>query len=644
MNAASGTRAPRQERPQAIALRSLCKQPTILALTAFLALTACGGDDGSPELIAAPQLAAPQPSAPTTGCTVSISQSDSICSTKQTRINVPLIRASRETCIAPCGVFFEAALDQNLGTQRPIHELSYLWSFGDPNARFEALPADFPESFKDANAAQGPLAGHVFERAGRYGVKLSIANRNQGSLTDTVTITVEDPETAYAGARTICYSNSGNFSGCPSGAQRFTSAVAAIGAVNQNRMRLLFRSGEETRFEAITNFAGLRDIQIGPFGSGAKPILRIDGSIGRDLFTPRDTNGFTIFGLEMRGDYDPRTGMGENFDEIGIVNNGTVSNITVFRNKFSGLEAAIIFIDRPVGVVVADNEISDWYNYGIFDSSANRTAYIGNSIKQNPGAISGPGGTDRSIMPRWADQGPIRTSDVTSLVIAQNDMFSNTGWSSNGQAHQPTIRYNASGSLNHFGVMNRNRLEGGFGVVSLTTQNSSTIANVGNALFERNLLIGTNNTTEFLALNFGGTTIRNNTGIMPDVINTLNSFRAFVRYANQPTTEANTRAPVVIASNTIIQLQSRSPQTFYLLDGFASWANANFRGTNNLVYAPNVPNSTAFPNYLPLNQNDYYRPLAGSSAIGSAAPDGLVFDTLDGKFRSVRPSVGALEP
>jgi hypothetical protein len=295
-------------------------------------------------------------------------------------------------------------------------------------------------------------------------------------------------------------------------------------------------------------------------------------------------------------------------------------------------------------VVVADNEISDWYDYGIYDSSANRTAYIGNSIKQNPNAVSGPGGTDRSVLPRWADQGPIRTAEVTSLVVAQNDMFSNTGWSSNGAAHQPTIRYNASGTLNHFGVMNRNRLEGGFTVASLNTQYSSTSPDVGNAIFERNLLIGTNNTNEFLAAHFGGSTIRNNIAIMPDVDKTFNPFQKFVRYANQPTTVVNTREPVVISGNTIIQLQSRSPQTFFLFEGFASWANGLFREANNLVYAPNVPNSAEFPNYLPLDRNNYYRPLAGSSAIGSAAPDGFVFDTLDGRIRPVRPSVGALEP
>jgi hypothetical protein len=178
----------------------------------------------------------------------------------------------------------------------------------------------------------------------------------------------------------------------------------------------------------------------------------------------------------------------------------------------------------------------------------------------------------------------------------------------------------------------------------MSTQNSSTLGNVGNAIFERNLLIGTNNTNEFLSLHFGGTTIRNNTAMMPDVITTINSFRSFVKYQDQPTTIENTREPVVIAGNTIIQLQSRSPQTFFLLDGFASWTNSNVRAANNLIYAPNVPNSAEFPNYLPLNRSDIYRPQVGSSAIGSAAPDGFVFDTLDGKLRPVRPSVGSLEP
>ncbi|MBY6218085.1 PKD domain-containing protein [Qipengyuania aquimaris] len=536
------------------------------------------------------------------------------------------------------------ARNQSLGTARPIHELSYQWSFDDASARFEALPDDFPDSFKDANAAQGPLAGHVFEQPGTYEVRVWVANRNQDYATDTITITVEDPDTAYAGDRTICHSNSGNFSGCPSGAQRFTSAVSALGAANQDRMRVLFRSGEDTLLNADTTFRGLRDIQVGPFGSGQKPILRVNSTVDKTLFTPRETDGFTIFGLDMRGDYDPRTGLGENFDENGIGNLGNIRNTTVFRNRFSGLGMAMVFIERPVGVIVADNEITDWYDYGTYNASANQTAYVGNSIKQNPNAVSGTGGTNRGSIPRWADHGPNRTAEVISLVVAQNDIFSNTGWSSSGQAHQPTIRYNQSGSRGHFGVINRNRLEGGATVVSISTESNSVGADVGNLIFERNLLIGTDNTAEFFALTFGGTTIRNNIAIMPDVVNTFNSFWTFAGYQARPTTDANAREPVVIAGNAIIQLQSRSPQEFQILRGFQNWANANYRTTNNLVYAPNIPNSSAFTNYTPLDQNEKYRPLAGSSAIGAATPDDLVFDTLDGRIRPAAPSVGALEP
>ena len=648
MNAAGWDRGPRSERSQSIKLPSLCKWPVMLALAATLALAACGGGDSAPAPQPSPTpTPSPSPSpspTPTNGC-VRLSQLDSVCSNTQATPNAVSIQASRQTCIAPCGVFFQATLNQNLGTTRPIHELSYQWTFSEPNAQFEALPDDFPGSFKDANAAQGPLTGHVFERAGTYEVRVWVANRNQEYAIGTVNITVEDPDVAYAGTRTICYSGSGNFSGCPGGAQRFTSAVGAIGAANQNRMRVLFRSGEETLFQANTTFTGLRDIQIGPFGTGPKPVLRINSTINKNLFEPFNTDGLTIFGLDMRGDYDPRTGMGENYNEVGITNVGSLRNITVFRNRFSGLQMGVLFIERPVGVIVADNVISNWYDYGIFDSYADRTAYIGNSIKQNPNAISGPGGTDRSIIPRWADHGPIRTSEVASLVVAQNDLASTTGWSSNGQAHQPALRYNQSGTLNHLGVINRNRLAGGFVTVSFSPQNSTTTANVGNALFERNLLIGSGNTTQFVGINYGGTTLRNNTAIMPDVANTLNPFWAFAAYGNnQLSTDANRREPIVIASNTIIQLQSMSSQMFRLLGELSSWANASYREAGNLVYAPNVPNSTEFPNYLPLDRNDLYRPLAGSSAIGSAAPDRLVFDTLDGKIRPVRPSVGALEP
>ncbi|MEM6857727.1 MAG: PKD domain-containing protein [Pseudomonadota bacterium] len=631
------------------------------AMLMSLLVSACGGEDapltsgastkGGLAIEAAPSpapsLKSAQAASSNTGQCASlfipISQVEGFCQSDGTAVDAVSIQASRTSCIAPCGVFFETQMLDDLGVDRPIHELSYQWTFNDPDASFEAIGEDFPESFKDANVAQGPMTAHVFEKPGTYEVEVFVTNKDNLYATAKQTIEVRNPDNRFTGSRTICYSKAEDFSGCPSGAQRFSDLETAFGAVQENRTRVLLRSGEETLFDFRPQFRGLRDIHVGSFGPGAKPVLRFDtiSSIG---FAPRDTNGLTIYGLELRGDYDPTTGMGENHDDVGIGNVAELTNLTVFRNTFRGLSAAVKFSSNPLAVVVADNIISDWYDYGVYDRAPNRTAYIGNSIKQNPDAISGTGAKDRNVIPRWSDHGPIRTAEVTSLVIAQNDMFSNAGWSSGGQAHQPTIRYNSSGKEGHFGIINRNRLEGGFQVASLTTQNGSTTTNAGDVIFERNMVLGTDNTVTMIMLGYGGTTIRNNLAIMPDAVSTFNPFRAFVERSSNSSSEANDRLPIHVDHNTIVHLQKRTSQAFSALLGYDPVSFQDVRASNNIVSALRIPNRRDFVDYRPLDERDFYRPEVQSRAVGAADPNTFVRDTLDGKVRSQTPSVGALEP
>ena len=562
--------------------------------------------------------------------------------------NAVLITPSRTECIAPCGIFFEAQLNDDFGVDRPFHELSYQWRFGDENAEFQALPDDFPEEFRDANSAQGPMAGHVFERAGTYEVTLTVSAPDR-SFTDTeVTITVLDADEFYAGNQTICYSKNGDFDGCPNGALRYTDlANAASNIFSTSFTRLLLRAGEETVLEWAIESRGTQDVQIGRFGDSADPIIRILDTFptaAGSAIQPRDTEGFTVWGVDVRGTYDPTTGLGETYGVPAILNLGAERNVTVYRNRFSGIGMGVTLINKPMFIIVADNTFTDWYEYGALDSSPSGNAYIGNSMKQNVDAVSGPGARDSSIVPRWANQGPIRAETVDSFVFSQNDLFSNTGWSSGGLAHQQTLRYNSNGTLGHRGVINRNRLEGGYAVVALNTQNSSTEANLGDVLFERNIMIGTDNTIFFVGLQYGNTSIRNNLAIMPDRENTWNEFDSFFQHVIYSSSSDNTSAPVRIENNTLVNLQSTSARDISVITFVEGDDLVDVTETNNLVHAPDVPNAADFPSMLPLDADDYYRPLQGSPAIGAGTVSDLVPDTIDGLLRDSAVSLGALEP
>lgn len=632
---------------------------SILAIIMPLGLIACGGGESSKvevsSSVASLEAPSPTPSpspSPASGqqtntCAtevIPVSQLEGFCAENGQEFDGVEISSSRLNCIAPCGIFFHGEVQNSAMPEEVRSRMTFQWNFGDPDSAFDALPDGFPESFQDANAAQGQMAAHVFERPGSYNVKLFVTDGAENYSTSSVQVNVDDPDVVYAGADTLCYSKTGDFMGCPMGARHFNDASDAFAAVRSDQTRILLRSGEETLFLSKPNFRNLSDIQVGSFGEGAKPVLRIDASIEGSIFSPRDTNGLTIYGLEMRGDYDPTTGMGENYNESGIRNVGFARNVTVFRNSFGGLANAMLWIDETEAVVVADNTITDWYDYGVFDSSPNMSAYIGNSIKQNPEALSGIGSKNRDMIPRWADHGPIRAAEVDTLIIAQNDMFSNTGWSSNGQAHQPTIRYNTSGTRDHFGIINRNRLEGGFSVVALETQNTRTTANEGSVIFERNILIGSENTTQMISLGYGGTTIMNNLAVMPNVQNSFNPFRAFVKASDHPSSMTNSQSPIAIYHNSVVNLQDRNVFPFSVTEGFDFQSFLDVRFQRNLVYAPWVPNAEDFADYWPLDANDNFRPVEGSSAIGEAEGSEGVFDTLDGRMRPTDLTVGALEP
>src|SRR4030065_2651648 len=157
---------------------------------------------------------------------------------------------ARTSGVAPLAVFFDASATTDTGvTNRPFHDLEYTWSFGDASSGTWASGAQPGVSSK--NSATGPVAAHVFETPGTYTVTLTAFDGTNSATTNT-TITVQDPNTVFAGSNTICFSTSGTFTGCPSGATHTTTSNFVTAIANQTTSkRLLFRRGE-TFTEAST--------------------------------------------------------------------------------------------------------------------------------------------------------------------------------------------------------------------------------------------------------------------------------------------------------------------------------------------------------------------------------------------------------
>ena len=76
------------------------------------------------------------------------------------------ISPARTSGVAPLAVFFDATgtIDTD-GSTNDFHDLTYSWDFDDPDA------GTWSFSGLSKNVAFGPVAGHVFETAGTYGVE-----------------------------------------------------------------------------------------------------------------------------------------------------------------------------------------------------------------------------------------------------------------------------------------------------------------------------------------------------------------------------------------------------------------------------------------------------------------------------------------
>jgi PKD repeat protein len=202
-------------------------------------------------------------------------------------------RVQGTTCVAPCAVHFDAignGTDQTVDPAygREFHTLLFEWDFGDVRAGTWSTTA------ASRNRAVGAIAGHLYETAGTYTVRLAATNPAGQSSTASQTLVVVDPNAAIAQANTWCFANSGTpggagFTACPAPAAQqrvvaattangFNSALLTCGAASR-KVRCLFRSGDTFRggsMVALGSQAGAG--VIANFGSGARP--RVVGGAG----------------------------------------------------------------------------------------------------------------------------------------------------------------------------------------------------------------------------------------------------------------------------------------------------------------------------------------------------------------------------
>jgi hypothetical protein len=194
--------------------------------------------------------------------------------------------ATRLSGPAPLAVQFDASATTAASGDLPFHQVTYQFNFADDRGQTWAQ-SGLPKNVQSG----GPIAAHVFDQPGTYPVRVRATAANGAYSERVVTVTVQDPNTFYAGASTVCVSSSGIYTGCPTGALQQATLPSPLSG-----KRVLLRRGDT--FPSISLRNTDTNFQIGAFGTGAKPIV---GGVSAGMVggVASWVNDFTVMDLNI---------------------------------------------------------------------------------------------------------------------------------------------------------------------------------------------------------------------------------------------------------------------------------------------------------------------------------------------------------
>jgi PKD repeat protein len=490
------------------------------------------------------------------------------------------VSASRTSCTAPCAVFFDATGTTSSTTSRPFHDVDYTWDFGDSNAGTWATTG------RSKNSAKGAVASHVFEKAGTYQIKLS-AKDSAGVSGGQATVTVADPNVTFTGAKTRCVSTSGNFSGCPAGAQQVTSSDLGAqftwlnGAGGQ---RLLLRGGDSWNTSGNLTLRAAGPGMVGAYGTG-KPTISTSVNSGQMSVLGVSSSNWVIAGLKFVGPTEQ-----PNTTTSGISVGAGLNNVLLLGNeitRFPFVAAGHSWSVSNDSYFVVDNY---FHHNGLYQGyfGGNRVGILGNRMEYTNAS---------HIMRTWY---------TNKSVIGENILrFPSYVVTSAGRHALKMHTDRALTSLpSQYGVISGNTMEGSVYVVVIGPQNAAlgSPEKIDNIVFDRNKILHSapHETTNLLRVSATNVTIRNN---VFDSTNTKYGYGLQVlQLGDEPVnnihilnnvflrTDAGTAGdynPVNVSSavkNSVMRNNIGYAPTY---TRYQSWNESNTAASNNLVYTPN---------------------------------------------------------
>lgn len=507
------------------------------------------------------------------------------------------VQPTRTRGVAPLAVLFDATGTRAAtASDDAFHDLQYTWDFGDPGS------GAWGPSGKPRNEAFGPVAGHVFERAGTYTVRVTVRDAAGRSASRSVNIVVDSADTL----QTYCFANDNSDwsdpTGACQGAQRVVTSnfAAAMANVAPGR-RLLFRRGDRFDLNTTVGLAGSGPVLIGAFGSGTSPI--VNQTAFDNIFVLSSLADYRIADLDLRGTGRADSGVSTyHFQEGG--SNVQLRQLTLLRITGAGQHNAINFTVQWGAVAPIHEEVAvvDCVFHNFADSSrkgsgvrldVNRSMFLGNQLIDNE-----------------RNEFNMRTQHLDRVVISHNFMdrpadqkgnltIRGCNWfkACGGTGTKQTGGVPGVGDTTHFIVSDnhfRMRMRGA--QVTLGPQNKDSFEIIRQALIERNLFDG-------IAWTGGG--VQKGLGLHASDITVRNNIFDSSNWWSDPTKTGVTRTGVQVTRNTSVGVPDPDNvrvvhNTFYDgsswpggLRGMQSTSGGNHQFVNNLVYAPSLPSKTA---------------------------------------------------
>lgn len=292
------------------------------------------------------------------------------------------LTASQTSGASPLGVVFNTIGTTATATAKPFHEILYTWSFDDPTSGNWATGVN--PGIISKNAANGPIAAHVFTSAGTFNVCVTGFDGANTSPPACVAITVNDDNAVFSGSNTVCIANvtaTAGAGGCPGGAATpagtsdFDATLTTCAGTGK---RCIFKRGDTFTASTQTNISAAGPMSIGAYGSGNAPLI-LSSNVSGVISLQSGSSDIRIQDLQF-------TGAGAS-DTTGaaIVIAGSVNKITAINNVINDIGKGIIVSgsNQLVNSVIQENTIFDIHaasgGVGIFGKMVT-SAVMGNQV------------------------------------------------------------------------------------------------------------------------------------------------------------------------------------------------------------------------------------------------------------------------